>query len=75
MVTANRLRDVRQQKGMAQKGLSAHSGVSTATLSAVEKWGYLPTQLTREKIAEALNVPAEAIWPATEQRERREAGR
>lgn len=32
----------------------------------VERWGYLPSAPTRAKIAAALDVPVDAIWPTTD---------
>jgi lambda repressor-like predicted transcriptional regulator len=60
---ANRLRDLRRDHGLALWGLAARSGVSASTLSAIERWDYLPTPPTRQRIADALGVEAAAIWP------------
>jgi transcriptional regulator with XRE-family HTH domain len=59
----NRLRDLRQEYGLALWGLAGRAGVSASTLSAIERWDYLPTPPVRQRIAEALGVEASAIWP------------
>jgi lambda repressor-like predicted transcriptional regulator len=64
MTRENRQREIRRERGLALRGLTASSGVSTATLSAVEKWGYHPTEPTKARIAAALGVRSEEIWPA-----------
>jgi len=60
---ANRLREFRREHGLALWGLAARTGVSTSTLSAIERWDYLPTPPVRQRIADALGVEASAIWP------------
>jgi DNA-binding XRE family transcriptional regulator len=60
---ANRLRVLRQEHELALWGLAARAGVSASTLSAIERWDYLPTPPVRQRIAEALGVEASAIWP------------
>lgn len=47
-------------------GLAVKAGVSTATLNGIEKWNYVPKQSTRERIAAALQVQPEAIWPVVD---------
>ena len=60
---ANQLRELRRERGLALWGLAARSGVSATTLSAVERWGYLPSPGVRRRIASALGVDVLAIWP------------
>ena len=59
----NRLREVRLKKQLAIIGLSAQSGVSATTICGIEKWDYLPRLSTRLRIADALNVTINEIWP------------
>ena len=59
----NRLRVLRQEHELALWGLAARAGVSASTLSAIERWDYLPTPPVRQRIAEALGVEPSAIWP------------
>ena len=63
----NNLRTIRRTKGLALWGLAARAGVSATTLSAVERWGYLPGADVRRRVAEALGVGAPDIWPETSQ--------
>jgi DNA-binding XRE family transcriptional regulator len=59
----NNLRAVRAERGVAQAGLAALSGVSPAVICNTEKWGYTPKPSTKQKLADALGVPITAIWP------------
>lgn len=59
----NRLRTIRKDHGLALWGLAARAGVSATTLSAVERWDYLPSPAVRQRIANALGVDVLAIWP------------
>jgi DNA-binding XRE family transcriptional regulator len=60
---SNRLRDLRREHGLALWGLAARTGVSASTLSAIERWDYVPTRPVRQRIADALGVELSAIWP------------
>ena len=62
----NNLRRVRLEKGLAMWGLAVKAKVSTATLTGIEKWDYMPKQSTRERIASALQVSPGDIWPSIE---------
>ncbi len=64
-LVSNNLRSIRRTKGLALWGLAARAGVSATTLSAVERWGYLPGPDVRRRVAEALGVEAPEIWPQT----------
>jgi DNA-binding XRE family transcriptional regulator len=59
----NRLKGFRRERELALWGLAARSGVSASTLSAIERWDYLPTPPVRQRIADALGVEVSAIWP------------
>ncbi len=59
----NDLRRLRRDQGLALWGLAARTGVSATTLSAVERWGYMPSLHVRRRIADALGVDVLAIWP------------
>ncbi len=62
----NRLQALRREHGLALWGLSARTGVSASTLSAIERWDYMPTPPVRQRIAESLGVEPSAIWPEGE---------
>lgn len=59
----NRLRALRHERGMPLLGLAAKSRASTATISMIERFDYVPGNELRERIALALSVPTAAIWP------------
>jgi DNA-binding XRE family transcriptional regulator len=59
----NHLKAVRHAQKLSLWGLAARAGISPSTLSAVEKWGYRPSAGLRQRIAVALEVPVEMIWP------------
>ncbi len=61
----NNLRAIRRSSALALWGLAARTGVSATTLSAIERWGYLPGPDVRRRLAEALQVDAQDIWPET----------
>lgn len=63
----NNLRHLRRERGLAAWGVAVKSGVSTATLTAIEKWNYVPKRSTQERIANALQVQADEIWPPVDE--------
>lgn len=63
MLPNTELRELRLQRGLAQRALSVKSGVSVTTLSAIEKYGVVPGSVVRQRIAAALDVEAEQLWP------------
>ncbi len=65
----NNLRTIRLGRDLALWGLAAKAGVSATTLSAVERWGYAPSPEVRRRIAEALGVHVESIWPVSDSHE------
>lgn len=60
----NNLRALRKAKGMALWGVAAKARASVAMLSAIEKWNYVPRCDVRERIASALGVSVDDIWPS-----------
>ena len=61
-----RLKTLRQQRGLAIYGLAVRAQCSPTTLTAVERWGYRPSAAVCERIAAALEVSVEDIWPERE---------
>ena len=59
----NRLKDIRRQRGLAISGLATLASASSAMISAIERWGYFPQLETRKRIAQALTVDVDHIWP------------
>lgn len=62
----NRLRELRLERGLSQVGLAAQAGVGPGVINSAERWGYRPTEAIREKLAAALDVNVDAIWPRIE---------
>lgn len=60
----NQLREVRQAQDKAQMALAIAAGVSPTIIVAIERHGYLPTPPVRERLAAALGVSVEALWPS-----------
>lgn len=58
----NRLKQMRQKAGLSGQGLAVKAKISTATVTAIEKWDHYPSQPTQEKIALALACAPEEIW-------------
>lgn len=63
MERANRLREVRKERGMSQTQLVVKGQLSPATVAKIECWEYYPTAETRAKIAATLGVSEAEIWP------------
>lgn len=59
----NNLRSIRRKRNIAQWGVASFSGVSAAMVSAIERWDYKPSSPVKRRIALALGVAVEAIWP------------
>jgi DNA-binding XRE family transcriptional regulator len=61
--SGNRLKELRRAKGLPLWGLAVRAGTTATTLSAVERWGYQPSSDLCQRIAAALEVSVEQIWP------------
>jgi DNA-binding XRE family transcriptional regulator len=59
----HRLRSLRQAHGLAIYGLAVRARCSPTTIGAAERWGYRPSIAVCTRIAAALDVRVEAIWP------------
>jgi transcriptional regulator with XRE-family HTH domain len=59
----NKLRELRRKHGLPMLGVAALSKVSTSTLGAIERFDYLPSEDVRQRIAGAVGVSVEEIWP------------
>ncbi|MDY3926808.1 MAG: helix-turn-helix transcriptional regulator [Anaerotignum sp.] len=58
----NKVRERRKELGMTLEQLSHESGVSTSTLSDVER-GIEPKVKTAQRIAHALGRSVDDLWP------------
>ena len=62
----NHLKEYRIKRLMTQKELAAAAGVSQVTISFIENQLCHPMALTKEKLARALKVDADKIFPESE---------
>jgi DNA-binding XRE family transcriptional regulator len=58
-----RLREQRRQRGLAIWALAVRAGTSPATIVAIERHGHVPTLDVQARLAAALGVPVNAVWP------------
>ena len=66
MVEQNNFKRLRKKQGFSIMELAASTGVSTATLVGVERYGLYPGPSVRERLAKKLGVPEASIWPSIE---------
>jgi transcriptional regulator with XRE-family HTH domain len=59
----NKLREIRQAQGVPFLGLAVRARVSTATLSMIERFDYIPRGELQRRLADVLGVPIDTIWP------------
>ena len=65
-VVRNRLRELRRGQRLPLWGLAVRAGTTPTTLSAIERWGYRPGADLCERIAAALGVSTNDVWPEGE---------
>jgi DNA-binding XRE family transcriptional regulator len=56
MIDSQKIKSMRESKGMTTRALAREAGVSTETIYAIEHGKRLPSVRTLGKIAKALNV-------------------
>lgn len=62
----NRLREVREARGLTQGQLAELVGVSRKTINTVENGIYVPSTVIALKLARALDEPVERLFSLTE---------
>lgn len=67
---ANRLRELREARGMSMRALAARSGLSANALSMIERGKTSPSVSTLYKLADAMGVPMTAFFGAQASRDR-----
>jgi DNA-binding XRE family transcriptional regulator len=67
----NHLKEYRVKKLMTQKELAQKSGISQVTISFIENQLTEPMELTKEKLARALKVESEKVFPPKHRRAQR----
>ncbi len=60
---AGRLKALRSQHSWTQTELAEKSGLTQSTISAMESGKFVPTSESLEKLAKALGVPLEELYP------------
>ena len=59
---ANRLHDLRAERGLTQAALAEMVGVSRKTINTVENGVFVPSALLALRLARSLGCPVEAIF-------------
>jgi transcriptional regulator with XRE-family HTH domain len=59
----NRLRQIRRAQGLPMYGLAVRASVSPTIIGMVERFDYRPGQGVRQRIAAALALRENDIWP------------
>jgi transcriptional regulator with XRE-family HTH domain len=59
----NRVKELRKKRGMSQAELAVKARTSPTMLVMIERYGHRPGPDLRERIARALGVTPEDIWP------------
>jgi putative transcriptional regulator len=59
---ANRVRELRENRGMTQAQLAELVGIARQSVISIEKGRYLPTIETALRISKVLDVPVEQIF-------------
>lgn len=67
----NVLKAVRINKGLPIAAVAVRARVGTATITMIEKYGHEPRPDTKARIATALAVSVEAIWPTADCKDER----
>lgn len=65
MAKNDRLRDLRAKKGWSQPELARRARVSIGTINQAETGRRVPHVVTQERIARALGVPRDVLFPET----------
>lgn len=60
----NKLKTWRQKLRFTQQELTQAAGVSIATIVLIERYGHLPGEDVRGRIAAALGVSETTLWPS-----------
>ena len=62
-MVANTVRYWRKRLDIRQLELVSMTGISTSTLNATERYGYLPGEDVRQRLARALGISEDKLWP------------
>jgi len=67
----NRVRDIRKARGWTQRELAEASGLPRPHIGAIERGHMRPRIDTARKVADALDVTLDALWPRADSVPRR----
>lgn len=62
-MNANALRALRTKMSLPIAAVAVRAKVGTATITMIERYGHEPRPETKERLARALGVDVEQIWP------------
>jgi len=63
MKIVNKLKNIRTQMGLSQRELAKKAGLSPSLIAQIELGQKHPSWLTADRIAAALGVPVEIVFP------------
>ncbi|HUD44384.1 MAG TPA: helix-turn-helix transcriptional regulator [Patescibacteria group bacterium] len=64
-IVGNNVKKIRNEKGLSQEEVCARGGFYRSYLNLVEKAKRMPSSYSLYKIAKALNVPVDDLYPST----------
>ena len=62
----NKLKQARFFAGMSQIRLAQRSGIHASTISRLENGFFLPSEVQKQKLAEALDVDVDSLFPKSD---------
>ncbi len=63
MIIESRFREIREQRGLTQQAVAVRARCSGSMLVGIERYGYVPGDRVRQKLAKILEVPESELWP------------
>lgn len=60
------LRSIRLDRGLAIAAVAVRARVASGTIITIEKYGHNPRSETKQRLADALGVAVEQIWPTAD---------
>ncbi|NOT95737.1 MAG: helix-turn-helix transcriptional regulator [Nitrospira sp.] len=64
------LKSIRTKKGLPIAAVAVRARMGTGTIIMIERHGHNPRPETKQRLAAALGVSVESIWPTSEERQR-----
>ena len=64
LMNANALRALRTHMRLPIAAVAVRAKVGTATITMIERYGHEPRPETKERLARALGVDVQQIWPS-----------